>query len=41
MIFSLDFRISETKEITGLDLLEHDLESSYPDFEFKKPIITN
>lgn len=37
----IGLRVNETEEITGLDLLEHGLESSYPDFEYKKDIVTN
>lgn len=29
-------RVSKEEELTGLDLLEHGLSSSYPDFEYKK-----
>ncbi len=32
-------RVSAEEEITGLDLLEHGLSSSYPDFEYKKEIV--
>ena len=33
-------RVSEEEEVSGLDLLEHGLESSYPDFEYKKEMAT-
>ncbi len=33
---TMGLRVSAEEEITGLDLLEHGLESSYPDFESKK-----
>lgn len=36
----IGLRVSAEEEITGLDLLEHGLESSYPDFEYKKQIVT-
>ncbi|QMS84638.1 ammonium transporter [Candidatus Xianfuyuplasma coldseepsis] len=36
----LGLRVSKEEELTGLDLLEHGLESSYPDFEYKKDIVT-
>jgi len=35
----IGLRVSEQEELTGLDLLEHGLESSYPDFEYKKEIV--
>lgn len=35
----IGLRVSAEEEITGLDLLEHGLASSYPDFEYKKEII--
>jgi len=37
--FTLGLRVSAIEEETGLDLLEHGLISSYPDFETKKPIV--
>jgi len=36
----LGLRVSKDEELTGLDLLEHGLVSSYPDFEYKKEIVT-
>ncbi len=35
----IGLRVSKEEEITGLDLLEHGLESSYSDFQYKKEII--
>lgn len=36
----IGLRVSEEEELTGLDKLEHGLESSYPDFEYKKePVV--
>jgi Amt family ammonium transporter len=34
----IGLRVSEEEELTGLDLLEHGLESSYADFEYKKEV---
>ncbi len=36
----IGLRVSAEEEVTGLDLLEHGLESSYPDFEYKKEVVT-
>lgn len=35
----IGLRVSKEEEITGLDLLEHGLKSSYSDFEYKKEIV--
>ena len=35
---TIGLRVSKEEEITGLDKLEHGLESSYPDFEAKKDL---
>lgn len=35
----LGLRVSKEEELTGLDLLEHGLPSSYPDFEYKKEAV--
>lgn len=37
---TLGLRVSAEEEETGLDLLEHGLASSYPDFEAKKPLVS-
>lgn len=37
---TIGLRVSAEEELTGLDLLEHGLKSSYPDFEYKKDPIT-
>ncbi len=36
----IGLRVTEEEELTGLDLLEHGLESSYPDFEVKRDLVT-
>ena len=36
----IGLRVSKEEELTGLDLLEHGLESSYPDFEYKREVVT-
>ena len=38
---TIGLRVSETEENTGLDKLEHGLDSSYPDFEVSKNLRTN
>jgi Amt family ammonium transporter len=37
--FTIGLRVSKEEELTGLDLLEHGLESSYPDFKYKEEIV--
>jgi Amt family ammonium transporter len=38
---TIGLRVSAEEELSGLDLLEHGLESSYPDFEYKKEEVYN